>query len=361
MSTITVVESFDTQMLDYSIDLDVPMNASSETWHIHTPMEADSPHLRPQSTTVEVEMEPFDNAGEEYEMGDDHYYVHTTEVLDVEVYDVSQAPTPRLVPEIELPLAHLAPATPPVFAQPGGALPPLPSVGHTLLPENTSEPPVIYQPPYVEVHAAPQDSIFRHEPKSSATNYYQPIELPSWEAVPGSEEPATVTEAYTVADVAAHPAETSESGHQEDPGSHTEVAHPSPEPDDGARQDQDEADQEEQTDPHEISEGIYIDPPPAVLLSLPGSTLEERLFSLFNQPQASSRATSPSQQDRAPSLTLFLHHRPTLYYEPLSHLFQALRQDVEFAARVHDLEEGELILDAYDLHLAIPEVCALPY
>jgi hypothetical protein len=118
-------------------------------------------------------------------------------------------------------------------------------------------------------------------------------------------------------------------------------------------------------DPHEISEGVYIDPPPAVLLSLPSSDQPE--ICLFNQPPARG-SLSPSEETHQLGqqiLTLLLHHRPTLYYEPLTNVFEALRQE-EYITRIPEFAEGEFALDAYDLQLVVSEVrflflyCCIP-
>lgn len=106
-------------------------------------------------------------------------------------------------------------------------------------------------------------------------------------------------------------------------------------------------------DPHEISEGVYIDPPPAVLISIPASALA-REYCLFNQPVPSSGSQSPSTSSAPRMLQLLLHHRPTLYYEPLSVVFDALRHD-ECLQDLSDLDGDELVLDAYDLQLVISE------
>ncbi|TFY55153.1 hypothetical protein EVJ58_g8427 [Rhodofomes roseus] len=107
-------------------------------------------------------------------------------------------------------------------------------------------------------------------------------------------------------------------------------------------------------DPHEISEGVYIDPPPAVLLTV-SSASNPLECCLFNQPVRSPGSQSPSTSSVAErALLLLLHHRPTLYYEALSVVFDALRQE-EHIKNVYDLERDELVLDAYDLQLIVSE------
>lgn len=105
-----------------------------------------------------------------------------------------------------------------------------------------------------------------------------------------------------------------------------------------------------------ISEGVYIDPPPAVLLSVESSV--EALFCLFNQPIAEVSSQSPPHESRegaVGSYHLLLEGSPTLYYEPISNVFDALRQDEEFLSSIPHSFEGELVFDAYDLQLTISE------
>ncbi|KAI0670545.1 hypothetical protein C8Q78DRAFT_1036777 [Trametes maxima] len=111
----------------------------------------------------------------------------------------------------------------------------------------------------------------------------------------------------------------------------------------------------ETSDPHEISEGVYIDPPPPVLLSLPRPT-ERAQYCLFNLP-VSSTPHSPSDSksdDTAEPLALLLQDRPTLYYEPLSAVFEALRGE-SCVQNLPGGPEAELVLDAYELELAVSE------
>ncbi|KAJ4488354.1 hypothetical protein J3R30DRAFT_923322 [Lentinula aciculospora] len=104
-----------------------------------------------------------------------------------------------------------------------------------------------------------------------------------------------------------------------------------------------------ENDPHEISEGVYIDPPPAVLLSF--TYLDHSDVSLFNQPPQSDPSSSTTESS---GYAVLLSERPTLYYEPLSTVFEALRNDSELS-NLADLSRVELVLDAYDLELTISE------
>lgn len=96
-------------------------------------------------------------------------------------------------------------------------------------------------------------------------------------------------------------------------------------------------------DPHEISEGVYIDPPPAVVLLV--STEVQHHFSLFNE----------TQEESNPTIQVILQHLPTLYYEPLHSVFEAFRQE-EHLHTLFDTINAELTLDAYELQLVVSEV-----
>lgn len=142
---------------------------------------------------------------------------------------------------------------------------------------------------------------------------------------------------------------------------HAEEAHDIEDPHEGTEVGEYEERATNGEDPHEISDGVYIDPPPAVLLTVLASGRQIEC-SLFNQPHVSSGSHSPTgyaSTSTAGDLSLLLHQRPTLYYEPLSHVFDALREE-EAVYSLADFVDGELVLDAYDLDLRVLEVSYLP-
>jgi hypothetical protein len=104
-------------------------------------------------------------------------------------------------------------------------------------------------------------------------------------------------------------------------------------------------------DPHEISDGVYIDPPPPVFLSLPSH--DDADVYLFNHPSDTDATTSHGTDAR--ERLLLLHELPTLYYEPLSTVFEALRGE-EYILTLFELDKVELVLNAFDLHLTVSEV-----
>lgn len=97
----------------------------------------------------------------------------------------------------------------------------------------------------------------------------------------------------------------------------------------------------------ELSEAALLDPPPGVLLSFADADHPEvSLFSQPNHPETSSAIGN--------SYKLVFEDNPSLYYESLSALFDALRQN-EFVTSLHDLSLSELVIDAFDLQLTISE------
>ncbi|KAF9452852.1 hypothetical protein P691DRAFT_756067 [Macrolepiota fuliginosa MF-IS2] len=91
----------------------------------------------------------------------------------------------------------------------------------------------------------------------------------------------------------------------------------------------------------------YLEPPPPILLSIFSTDHPE--LSLFNKP------TEPlPNEDDAQERHILLQQVPTLYYEPLAHAFEFLRQD-EYVSTVLELTGNELALEAFELDLAITE------
>jgi hypothetical protein len=112
--------------------------------------------------------------------------------------------------------------------------------------------------------------------------------------------------------------------------------------------------EEDDSDPHEISDGVYIEPPPPVLIDLP-STSNQPVCSLFNAasslPSADTGVTVPNAETSYPIL---FQTRPTLYYETLNDFFDALREE-ECIQSITEFADGEMVIDAYDLQLVVSE------
>jgi hypothetical protein len=398
-------------MLDYSGDFDVAMQtagSSADTWLYtgESVMDQDAHHdsqsLGAADTeSVEVDMAEYldaDHESVEYEMADEEhaYQPESGDLLDVEVYDASQAHSPLPIPAIDAQTAtndivdysiqppHVLSDTLDI------ARPDHPPVvdGDAFAPSNyefadnapTSSHHFEVHEEVLDAAVASTDSHSEHPVESSTL--VQPVVAdeavfpysPSSEAVVDVTEPVEKGVVHVVAHGEAPPVTRGDEAepeiHTPHPQDHEAVTHPV-QPHESAdaaeryesAEHHDEVEQYQEynevvasaTDPHEISEGVYIDPPPAVLLSLPLSDGAE--ICLFNQPRARAGSSSPTeetyQHDRQ-TFPVLLHHRPTLYYEPLTNVFEALRQE-EYIARIPDFIEGELALDAYDLQLVVSE------
>ncbi|KAL4065332.1 hypothetical protein J3A83DRAFT_4266212 [Scleroderma citrinum] len=407
MSTSPLLDVYDAQMLDFH-DFDVPMNvmASSE-FYPEASMDHDEVYREDES--VEVDMEEYKVDHSEYEMVDETAGVDAAEPLDVEVFDVSLAHTPLPGPDAPLPhpLADLSIESDHFVS----TIPDLP-----ITTSNEHENEVSAAHPEHLVSDAPDSKFLSLQHTLSADTPAQFVELAtssaSEEALPsseGSQHPSHHEDIITVgsgrdaalieqplSDVTPQQdllhgvqkfdvgreelietalaksysthvdLETSAIEHQDEPSGpdvlHTEAAsHVTVNVLEGvdstsysAPEDTAQAEGVDTSLGVSISEGVYIDPPPAVLLSV--GTSAEVHSCLFNQPFGES---SPSpREDGAGAATgyhLLLETRPTLYYEPLSNVFDAVRQDEDLLSQVPHSFEGELVLDAYDLQLAISE------
>ena len=383
------------QMLDYTNDLDIQMHpSSSDQWsHDEGKMEEDGPqtvkpenHSQTQKTdghllmklepflrekadvTVEVDMDSYE-ANVEYEMLDDEEHkASSTEFLDVDVYDVSNAHSPSMLDADALDLENRDLAT-------------LDNGDITTLSTSYKDLPIISPnlhhetlEPHLFLSNA-EGSESQSESELSGFDSHKNAELdlptPNIGTADGSvqevshhdisddheEDPQPDGQTFGGEEVAPsgdasaesiYPTTTEASG-QEDSlylqvQSGAGLHSPLPETSESAEDPITPVNSS--GDPHEISEGVYIDPPPPVLLSM--APAEDFHFSFFND------ATEWTQNDPS-SPNVVLQQYPTLYYEPLSSVFEALRQD-ELAQSISNVIEAELILDAIDLELSIPEV-----
>lgn len=417
-TTVTMLETYDAQMLDYQNDTDVAMHPSSDPWLNEATMDDDT---FTNDATIEVDMDGLqEDQTTEYEMTDEAES-YAPEMVDIEVED---APPPQPAPLYDSSIPNAATPTtqqpadisiPPDSAPPHSAatLPPdsqypvdsqlnEPYAPTDILVEEPvpsiplrSTPPQTTQSP-LDTHAGhiwtpdlsrPAAELIPVLPISSSSSfqtgeYAGSVEGGAYAEVPisadvlelqheeGDHEPHTMPEEE-------HAPSDEPSGHPIVQPAHVEEEHAAEatyqqlqqtvnaEVAEQQQQQQPEtaADEThapvESNDPHEISEGVYIDPPPPVLISLESS--EYPNICLFNRP--SSRSGTPSPTTESPpgsDCLVLLHHQPVLYYEPLSSVFEALRHE-EYLMNSPDLRDGELILDAYDLQLAVSEVRILAF
>jgi hypothetical protein len=394
MSASSSIDAYDAQMLDFSSDPDITMNITGSTEFFAEALMDHDGHLATSTygehPSIEVDMEEYVGDNAEYEMADEtaeYHRSHGDELLDIEVYDASHAPSPLVPPQplqssVDVPIdsAHSVSATP-AFTE------------HIALPDK----------PQFEVHPTPLDhpaSDVTHVESSASvegvsldvvsSELVHPAEAPAESTLPISESheqlgdaastngqpfempaPAdAVEEAEThVPSVAEEHTITSDAAQQEAPEPPTaELAllastaeafgSGTPSLQDERAADQAAATEGEAVDPLHISDGVYIDPPPAVLLSI--ADLSHPKFVLFNQPHVEGEGESEGESaselyDNRQAYSLLLENRPTLYYESLSSVFEALRQDEALLSRVPHSFEGELVLDAYDLQLVVSE------
>lgn len=356
MTTVAMTESIDAQMMDFSGE-DIPMQTSSSTsWtHPEATMDDDSNF---NLGDIEIDMHPelF-----EYEMADDSSAEQPIEVHDVEVVDVSQAHTPALIDTVVEDVTAASPPVPEHYPTDTHDHSPLESPPTLLIqvPSPTPQPvqddgvhatsgaETITQSEWNQGHSEPSAASPSPHPPEHHQSQAQPVD------VEGATEPIPTWNIGSPVEQQANPQQPTptpveqlqlDSFHEESPhdlpdnwgdDGNLVPIHPS------------------SRDPHEVADGIFIDPPPPVLLSLGDS--EEECY-LFNRPTHKS----PTADDgRVTDDALFLHDLPTLYYEPLAKVFQALRSDARLA-QCFDLLWGELMIDAYDLaDLVISEVCHL--
>ena len=385
MSTSPSIDAYDAQMLDFSSDLDVPMNITGSAEFFAEALMDHDGHLAASTysehASVEVDMEEYVGDNAEYEMADEtteYQRPQGDELLDIEVYDASHAPSPLVPPQPLQPSVdseHPA-TTSPTFAE------------HATLRELQGEPesevhPVPLDHPAVDVsHVEPMASGEAVSLGAVASVLAHPSDAPDESVLPISEsheQPSDIAhtngqllEALAPADavadaeppvppVAEEHVANSEVVQQENSEPPAAASAPvvedpygtgAPVQDEKAT-DQAPATEEETIDPLHISDGVYIDPPPVVLLSV--GHLSEPGFALFNPLDAEGGSTEESPGNQK-VYSLLLENQPTLYYEPLSSVFEALRQDERLLSRVPHSFEGELVLDAYDLQLAVSEV-----
>ena len=371
-------ESCDAQMLDYQNDHDFSMQvSSSDTWFQHEAlMEDDDPAV----FGIEVDMEAYgDKHNPEYEMADDDLgspEIASPEPADVELYDVFQAqsldapddhetltlPATELVPapsgfrELSESAFHFSSVAAHTFcgSVPSELATTLEVPSHPLQPEVGAEDDGQFHGLYdvgTTLSATVSQPDEDHRLSTSTTcNLSQPEEEEPLEHVLVNDNPE---ESESFENNASY-----DDTAQDDPSTTHEGPLETKNDNVGAESDSHVELESSRTsigDPHEISEGVYIDPPPPVLLSF---STNLPCVSLFNAPSLSQPGTPrPLETSLEPSSSspVLLSHLPTLYYEPLSSVFAALRQD-EHLANMPDISRAELLLDAYDLELVVSEV-----
>lgn len=366
-----MLETFDTQMLDYQNDLDFSMHVSStDSWLQEEAVMEDDDHSQ---LTVEVDMEPYDDSEDhnEYEMEDGS----EPNELDASPLDVELANTPLSVVQktdtstsnnspdsihtaLDLTNSFVTDSDPHfLHAEPSNS----PHSSDTaLVSDNVASSNILLS--LSKEEALPSTPSFQHVDVAADGGHLTSTALVYSDHVGVAPEPDSVSAAqrhldHHTADEDQH-VSVSDNGEIISAAGEIEVSCS-----DGSTVSseyvphilQPVVDREDPVDrdgsagdPHEISEGVYIDPPPAVLLTFPSANHPE--ISLFNTPPAVQLADNLRS-----GFVVLLAHLPTLYYEPISTVFEALRQEEHIVA-ILELLDGELVFDAYDLQLTIHEV-----
>ncbi|KAI9466019.1 hypothetical protein BJY52DRAFT_317081 [Lactarius psammicola] len=407
-STSTIMDSYDAPMLDYSGDMDVHMHttlSSPKPWsQPETIMEEDLhpiqlsdqfPSHGPQQD-VEVDMDDYFNVNVEYEMADGEIPVPDTELVDIDVYDAPREEIFSAHPPMSLSTdltvqdlsekpseAHFPSSDRGIVSEhvpePAGLEPPYslaaeperftPSLPQAEISENTDaptsdQPNVVVAPqasdsvsgvmsedqiPDADVSADLKTAEAIANSVSDSLDTHQPLEQKNAQDVSTSER-ATVEKNSRQSEI------QNDSTH-EDVQEHDESCEgdfPGEATGGTVATESHEAGEDDDSDPHEISEGVYIEPPPPVLLELPSSSNQPQC-ALFNAP-ASFNIHHPELEAPITEAvyTVLLQSRPTLYYETLNDVFEALRQE-EHVQSITEFVEGEMIIDAYDLELLVSE------
>ncbi len=400
------MDSYDAPMLDYSGDMDV---------HMHTTLSSPKPWVQPETVMeedvhpihlsdhfpshgpqqdVEVDMDDYFNDNVEYEMADGEIPVPDTELVDIDVYDAPREEVFPSHPPVSLstdltvqdlsekpPEAHFpsdSGIVPEHIPTPAGLEPSIsraaepesltPSFPLAEVLENTDAPTSDQSNVVVAPQASDSDSGVVSEDQIPDADVS--ADLKTVEAVPDGTSNSLETY-QPLEQKIAQDVSTTEHVSAGEKSRQFEIQNDSsdeyvreldesyegdlPEEAQDDTQPAESHEAGEDTDPHEISEGVYIEPPPPVLLELP-SPSDQPLCALFNAPVSLNIHDSKTEAQSTETVyTLLFQSRPTLYYETLNDVFEALRQE-ECVRSITELIEGEMIIDAYDLELLVSEV-----
>lgn len=383
MSATAMVETYDMPMTDYNEDGDIPMAGSStENWFQNSSHMDEDVHDADASDPVEVDMMSYEETTTEYEMDD---VAQPTQppmdlnVVDAEVYDItihSSSPLPAAPVQVT---EHYSMGS--AASDPPGVLAMQPSTDdntHVAMSQvGASAAPQIFALPNTE-HVRAQSVVSEthlseytpapeaHEHHIDERGYTAGTPLvsiqPSEEHTDTVEGHSSLPEHLVPQDHTSN-LEASEKVHHE--VSHTdftaaelphenneEAVHEYPEGeaphDPTAEEGANSGAVEDGAELHE-THAAYIPPPPAIFLTLQVTSSEgdQPDFVLFNLPEASSHT--------AEEPLVLLQHHPTLFYEPISAIFEAFRQE-EYFSHLEELSEAEMALNAHELQLVISEV-----
>ncbi|KAI5124313.1 hypothetical protein M0805_008921 [Coniferiporia weirii] len=402
--SMSMVGTFDAPMIDFNEDADVPMAGSSGEGWFHQPLS----HM--DEDTLEVDMMPYDETAE-FEMGDEAVdgvdagteTLAAPNAFDAEVYDVTIHSSP-LQPPASGPTQYYeshhggletSHDLPELSQGDGEAHQVLLQGDHDTIAQEFSSPSTAHihevslslgeaqQPSHPESIGSAGKGLALDEPQHTD----EPAVI-----VSQSSEKSDAAEAATSDAPPEH--QPSEPGHPVLEGAdgqnhgeqqethlarspkplHVDTVHDEHEsgiveyPEEevsphgqlsrGENMNRAGADISAQSDYSHVAEHVYLEPPPPILLTLQVTSTEgdQPEFVLFSLPEQSSVAadeTEPTVRSAEEPLLLLQHHS-SLFYEPISTVFEAFRHE-EYFSHIEELSEAEMAINAHDLQLVISE------
>jgi hypothetical protein len=391
MSAAVLIDSFDAPMMDYDgAGLD-------ESWYT-----AESAMDSTDDAALSLEVDMDAEAPTEYDMhmAADDLAAYTPGPLDVEVLDATEvieledATVLAAQPESAAIIVEAAPPAFPSFLLPMPSAialepntEPLPSFA-LLTPSSELPPQVVTQP--LDLQATPPDPTMTTaegvvEHPIDPTMFDHPSTLSSFETAAPETATVSVVDALAPAapiedtPITVAPPDAGSDPHEDESTvlseqEQAEEADPNLSSLDEEQLTEGEADRgtgdtDHATEPTENLEAVGVtlpalgildetsvaednndEPVPAVLLSLSASTEPE--WCLFN---LSVPGNGEDNVDETFDMPLLLRDRAAMFYEPVMHVFEALRLEQVVLALSH-AAEGDMMLDAYDIDLTISEV-----
>lgn len=393
-----MVDTYDTPMMDFNEDSDMGMLSAENHWVMQAParMEEDG-HMQmldghgfaydtgaAYTEALEVDMDGYEPLAEYEMLDDDNHAVAASgaDIVDADVYDVSLNPSPNVmpVPDLTAGYVHEEPhnihrAVPePVTVTPADTVSSsnvdeshVESQDHApLLTENgreytNADAYALEVPEAVSTYPESPALEAKQDDEETAYHDYEAVQKVAFDhqgadTVPEATEPVKPTVGGTIDRPLPLDAVGSHSSHHESTEEETRL----------------EANQVLQAS-HSIAEevttsdaaGVETHSEQAVyseqLVDIPPVLLSLRLTSLDGeQPEFTLFSTAPGASDHPDDESpVLLQHIPTLFYQPISTLFDVLRHE-DYFSHFDELLEAEMALNVYDLQLLISEVCSKP-
>ncbi|THH10268.1 hypothetical protein EW145_g1437 [Phellinidium pouzarii] len=376
-----MVETFDAPMIDFNEDADVPMTgASTENW-FHQPLS------RMDEDPLEVDMINFDETTE-YEMGDEAAVEANVEAepfisnsIDAEVHDLTIHTLPMHLPTHSL-TGHESHAEASEGFQ---TLPdvPLADASAIEMPQGVNgaveQNLHTYNTAQVYEEVSSNAELVRHPGSIESTVESLGTEKPEHSGELAALQLSERNEGADIAPLRTLPEHVPIVNHLDGSGQgesleihssgtvHTGLSHDEHELTAGEYHEEEDEPRQEQQSAREQSDDVhssalpeyshtevlpYLEPPPPILLALQVTSTEgdQPEFALFSLPERASAVSDEIDPDAHPveEPLVLLQHHGSLFYEPISTVFEAFRQE-EYFSHLEELSEAEMALNAYDL------------